>query len=83
MITNCINCGAPLKNKVCEYCGTRYESSSLGERIIKLEVGGEIKSFYIGTLEKHTIDFGSYRDEKGILHRHCGEPKLKISLIEY
>ena len=22
--TNCINCGAPLKGSVCEYCGTRY-----------------------------------------------------------
>ena len=23
-ITNCRNCGAPLKSCICEYCGTRY-----------------------------------------------------------
>lgn len=23
-ITNCRNCGAPLKSRICEYCGTRY-----------------------------------------------------------
>lgn len=22
--TNCVNCGAPLHNDVCEYCGTEY-----------------------------------------------------------
>ena len=22
--TNCVNCGAPLRGRVCEYCGTEY-----------------------------------------------------------
>ena len=27
MITNCVNCGAPLRGLQCDYCGTLYESS--------------------------------------------------------
>ena len=26
-LTNCINCGAPLKEKICPYCGTEYTGS--------------------------------------------------------
>ena len=24
MLTNCVNCGAPLHGNKCEYCGTEY-----------------------------------------------------------
>lgn len=26
MVTNCKNCGAPLHDHICEYCGTEYEN---------------------------------------------------------
>ena len=26
-MTNCPNCGAPIKSSVCEYCGTRFDLS--------------------------------------------------------
>lgn len=28
ILRNCINCGAPLKRAVCEYCGTEYKSEN-------------------------------------------------------
>ena len=34
MFTNCKNCGAPLRNGRCEYCGTLYMD---GYRIVEIE----------------------------------------------
>ena len=33
-MTNCPNCGAPLKNGTCEYCGTQEEKSKAGARMV-------------------------------------------------
>lgn len=40
-MTNCKNCGAPLSNYICEYCGTNY-SFEIKENEIDLEIKGGI-----------------------------------------
>lgn len=35
--TNCPNCGAPMKNGICEYCGT--EKQTPGESYIEITAG--------------------------------------------
>ena len=37
MTTNCPNCGAPLKNGVCEYCGTEVDPSARREQQRELD----------------------------------------------
>ena len=32
MLTNCVNCGAPLHGSKCEYCGTEYPENSDSEK---------------------------------------------------
>lgn len=29
MLTNCVNCGAPLEGLKCEYCGTIHENTDV------------------------------------------------------
>ena len=40
-MTNCVNCGAPLKNGVCEYCGTENDCKS-EKKIVYMFRGREI-----------------------------------------
>lgn len=78
--TNCINCGAPLKNQKCEYCGTEYYLDTLGqinEYKIKVNIMGQEKDFYISKIEKQSIFGDSYRD---VTNKICD--KLKLELIE-
>jgi len=83
--TNCINCGAPLKNGKCEYCGTEYHLDSLGqvnEYKVKVNIMGQEKDFYIGKIEKQSIFGDSYRDVSGNLITNKICDKLKLELIE-
>lgn len=85
MNTNCINCGAPLHSDKCDYCGTEYTLNEFGqikEYIIKLNILGEEKEFYIGDIEKHKICSNAVRDPSGFLvHDEIGN-KLTLKLIE-
>lgn len=60
-LTNCSNCGAPLKYDEesygsiakCKYCNTEYHIDKLGmieEYKVKLKIHDKIVSFYIGTM---------------------------------
>ena len=85
MKTNCINCGAPLKDKKCEYCGTEYTLDNYGqinEYKVKLNILGHEKEFYIGEIERHSICSGFYRDINGMQIREKIGDKLEIHLIE-
>ena len=70
MITNCVNCGAPIESdkKVCPYCKTPYDASGF-----KAEIGEVFGEITIG---------GRTCDADGTLHR--GNPKTlrKFTLIE-
>lgn len=81
--TNCINCGAPLKNGKCEYCGTEYHLDSLGqvnEYKVKVNIMGQEKDFYIGKIEKQSIYSYRYVSGNLITNKICD--KLKLELIE-
>lgn len=45
-MTNCINCGAPLRGHVCEYCGTEYEHEQPSRPQTVLQANGEIRELY-------------------------------------
>lgn len=93
MLTNCANCGAPLKFKEqdygklakCPYCDTEYHLDLLGrveEYKVKLKIMGEVKEFYISEIEIHPIcEEFSYIgfNEKMTYIR---DNRLKIELIE-
>ena len=52
-LTNCKNCGAPLKNYKCNYCGSEYEyvqEISDIKQIITLFICGRKRKFYISTV---------------------------------
>ncbi len=88
MITNCVNCGAPIESdkKVCPYCKTPYDASGfkaeMGEVFGEITIGGRTCKVYLGNVEHHQILQASYRDADGTLHR--GNPKTlrKFTLIE-
>lgn len=83
--TNCINCGAPLHNEKCDYCGTEYHldnNGQINEYKVKLNIMGEEKEFYISKVEKNAIFGDAYRNMEGnlVINKICD--KLKIQLIE-
>lgn len=88
MITNCVNCGAPIESdkKECPYCKTPYDVSGfkaeIGEVFGEITIGGRTCKVYLGNVEHHQILQAPYRDSDGILHR--GNPKTlrKFTLIE-
>jgi hypothetical protein len=88
MITNCVNCGAPIESdkKVCPYCKTPYDASGfkaeMGEVFGEITIGGRTCKVYLGNVEHHQILQAPYRDADGTLHR--GNPKTlrKFTLIE-
>lgn len=90
-LTNCINCGAPIKNGKCDYCGTEYDKKEKHIELIlqekdriKLKIYGIEKEFYIGEVEVEPICYDTYRDITGTLVRtRQEEPKIKIELISY
>lgn len=52
-LTNCKNCGAPLENYKCNYCGSEYEyvqEISDFKQVITLFIGGRKRKFYISTV---------------------------------
>ena len=91
-LTNCSNCGAPLKytkiqNNIvkCEYCSTEYYFDDYGEykgQYVTLYRDGEIKKFYVGEEEISILWGDATRNINGQV---VGTPickKRKITLIE-
>jgi RNA polymerase subunit RPABC4/transcription elongation factor Spt4 len=80
---NCKNCGAPLKSKNCDYCGTTYESDSCIEGWKgTVLIDGEKINVYVGSVEGFGMFAESYRDSTGTLHMERDSNKRKITLIE-
>ena len=73
MITNCVNCSAPLNGDVCEYCGTRYD------RDVYLSVGGVRIPCYITRWSEDHIGGGTGRDFEGRIMRR---PTTRIRTFE-
>ena len=88
MITNCVNCGAPIKRdrKECPYCETPYDVSGFNAEMEKmfgeLTIGGETCKVYLGSVEHHQLLGEPYRDIDGILHRGNIKTFREFTLIE-
>lgn len=94
LLTNCTNCGAPLKFKEkdygklakCSYCDTEYHLDLLGrveEYKVKLKIMGEVKEFYISEVEVHPLyNFdNTYIGVDGRMTNVINH-KIKVELIE-
>ena len=93
-LTSCVNCGAPLRGKKCEYCGTSYEkegkfSGSLLSNPIDwnatgiFELDGVQYTCCLDDIEVHEI--GSQyvgRDILGNCYRDKPIYKHKFTLVE-
>lgn len=87
MITNCINCGAPLESKVCKYCGTdhsgKFEVNISDEFRGKLTFKGITYDVYMSDFTYKIEDDASYRDAYGMLHRVATRPTIEFNLVSY
>lgn len=87
-MTNCVNCGAVLKENICEYCGTRYTDKKMtvdlgtNELTGELKIGEKIFKVFLGHVEAEPIIEEAYRDSNGILHGGKTMLKHKFRLIE-
>lgn len=85
-MTNCINCGAPIHNNKCDYCGTEYTLDEMGrinEYKVKLNILGEDRCFYIGDIKVNRLfSDGPYRNFNGDLVANEIAKKIKLTLIE-
>lgn len=89
-IHNCINCGAPLYEQVCPYCGTRYRPGS--NTVVAsfdndaltgtLTVCGNTFDVYLSEVEANNAGSGAYRDQTGRLTRERTRFIHKFTLIE-
>ena len=90
MITNCVNCGAPIDRKLdkCPYCGTHYDYSGFnasfgnGNALGTISIAGEEYQVYLGECEVNTINMGCVRDINGLLRGDKIVSKRKFTLIE-
>lgn len=77
MITNCVNCGAPIDRKLnkCPYCDTPYDYSDFNasfenkDALLTIPISGKEYQVYLGERALSTIDMASYVDMNGMLHR--------------
>lgn len=87
MLTNCVNCGAPLHGSKCEYCGTEYNGNNITADFSKdsvfgtLTISGVTYRVYLSETEiNNSIESGRGIDGKlikPIMHR-----THKFTLIE-
>lgn len=88
MLTNCKNCGAPLKDMKCEYCGTEYDyipSIDSMEQVIKINIHGVVRRFYIGEVEVEPTYYDIPRTIDGEMHctRISHEPNIRLTMVSY
>ena len=89
-MTNCINCGAPLHGRKCEYCGTEYNENGHIEAVFdptdgigEVNIMGNKYRCYVSKMEAAAIckpDAG--RDMSGRMHREVICYKHKFTLVE-
>ena len=89
MITNCVNCGAPIDRKLdkCPYCGTPYDYSGFNANFDEntlgtISIAGEEYQVYLGECEVNTINVKLGRGINGMLHGDNIVKKRKFTLIE-
>lgn len=90
MITNCVNCGAPIDRKLnkCPYCGTPYDYSDFNasfenkNALGTISIAGEEYQVYLGECEVNTINMECGRGIDGKLRRDKIVSKRKFTLIE-
>ena len=74
--TNCTNCGAPLKNGKCEYCGAQYDTSYEvicieSPKVERVQAEARIPRYYFETMDsedlsKSTLDRLAHQLAKGL-----------------
>lgn len=86
---NCINCGAPLHGRECEYCGTEYGDNRVlcsfgpSDMYGTVSFGGNEYECYLGRVEIEDISGpNAGRDISGRLFRDVIARKHKFTLIE-
>lgn len=88
MVTNCVNCGAPIDRKLkkCPYCGTPYDCSgfnaSFENAFGTISIAGKEYQVYLGECEVNTINMECGRGIGGRLRRDKIVSKRKFTLIE-
>lgn len=86
---NCVNCGAPIKDGKCEYCGAEYHKlnsldGSFDEYQGEITIDGKKIRCYIGDMKvEHIFNDCASRDRNGNLQGEVIAIKRKITLIEY
>lgn len=86
-LTNCKNCGAPLKNYKCNYCGSEYEyvqEISDIKQIITLFICGRKRKFYINMVAHEPVMFEttSFLDNTRTYARRIND-NITLELISY
>ena len=87
---NCINCGAPLHGRKCEYCGTEYTENGniqaefdAKDGIGVVNLMGQKYTCYVSKMEANCIDLEQAgRDMSGRLIRGKTIYKHKFTLVE-
>ena len=86
-LTNCKNCGAPLKNYKCDYCGSEYEyvhEISDFEQVITLFIGGRKRKFYISTVTREPVVYETTCCLDGTrTHVRSMNDNITLELISY
>lgn len=88
MLTNCINCGAPLCGSKCNYCGAEYDGDKIKAEFDRadaqgvLRVGDKEYKVYIGRMEAESAWHNVGRDINGRIRREDVVLKHKFTLIE-
>ena len=51
---NCVNCGAPIVNEACEFCGTRYDITAIKSKIAEVQPHKHNRCLNIGEYDVST-----------------------------
>ena len=87
-MTNCINCGAPLHDGKCAYCGTEYRDGKFVCDFERYDSEGTISFYgqkyqvYLSHVEGNIICPEIGRDMSGRLYRSNPQCKRVFTLIE-
>lgn len=88
-MTNCVNCGAPLKGLKCEYCGTEYMDKNtiradfLDENMIgDLIIGGVAFKVRLSSVDIDPDIIKYYRDNEVVCSINASKPVRTFTLVE-
>ena len=90
MLKNCINCGAPLHGRKCDYCGTEYSDDGgicaiFGDNDMTGEViiGEKRYHCYLSCVDIQYVGGEAARSIDGTLHRYPGRQRHTFTLVEF